>query len=321
MNNPAQQTRNAKPPIKNTVHGWLVLDKPLGLTSTQALGKVRRILGGKKVGHGGTLDPLATGILPLAFGEATKLIPYVMDNDKGYEFTIRWGEARATDDSEGAVTATSDVRPSQDAIMAALPAFTGVVQQTPPIYSAIKLDGARAYDLARAGEQVELIPRMVDIYELTFIDQLDKDHARFYVSCGKGMYVRSLARDLALKLGTCGHVSALRRTHVGPFSLENAISLENLEVLGHKNAALTALLDLQAALDDIPGLTLTASEAQRLRSGQEVMIRPQHNDVLAQLSSRGTAGAGLIFASCQGVPVALIEPHAGAFRVVRGFHF
>ncbi|MBV8060640.1 MAG: tRNA pseudouridine(55) synthase TruB [Alphaproteobacteria bacterium] len=317
MSSPSSAPRATKPPVKNTVHGWLVLDKPLGLTSTQALGKVRRLLGGKKVGHGGTLDPLATGILPLAFGEATKLIPYVMDNDKGYEFTVRWGEARTTDDSEGTVTAASDARPTRDAILAALPAFTGVIQQTPPIYSAIKLEGERAYDLARAGEQVELASRQVDIYELTFIDQPDADHARFYVSCGKGMYVRSLARDLALKLGTYGYVSALRRTHVGPFSLENAISLENLEALGHKNAALTALLDLQAALDDIPGLTLTASEAQRLRSGQEVMIRPQHDDALGGHA----AEAGLVFASCQGVPVALIEPVAGAFRVVRGFHF
>lgn len=317
MNANSSQPRAAKLPIKNTVHGWLVLDKPLGLTSTQALGKVRRILGGKKAGHGGTLDPLATGILPLAFGEATKLIPYVMDNDKGYEFIIRWGEARATDDREGAVTAVSDVRPTAAAIIAALPAFTGVIQQTPPIYSAIKLDGERAYDLARAGEQVELTPRTVDIYELTLIEQIDNDHARFYVSCGKGMYVRSLARDLALKLGTCGHVAELRRTHVGPFSLDHAISLENLESLGHNGAALTALLDLQAALDDIPGLTLTASEAQRLRSGQEVMIRPQHDDALGG----DAAGAGLVFATSQGVPVALIEPHAGAFRVVRGFHF
>ncbi|MDD5585682.1 MAG: tRNA pseudouridine(55) synthase TruB [Alphaproteobacteria bacterium] len=297
---------------KPAVHGWIVLDKPHGLTSTQALGKVRRLLGGKKAGHGGTLDPLATGILPLAFGEATKLIPYVIGGDKEYEFTVRWGEQRSTDDTEGEVTAASSVRPNEEAIRQALPQFTGLISQTPPVFSAIKLDGERAYDIARAGGQPELAPRQVMIHKLELTGMPDADHAAFRVSCGKGMYVRALARDLARILGTYGHVSQLRRTRVGPFTLEKAISLEKLEELKHKEAALTALLALGAALDDIPGLHLTAGEAQCLRNGQSLLIRPQHMHLMQ---------APLILAGHQGVPVALVEPKAGAFHVVRGFHF
>lgn len=300
------------PEKKNPVHGWLILDKPVGLTSTQALGKVRRLLGGKKAGHGGTLDPLATGVLPLAFGEATKLIPYVIDGDKEYEFVIHWGEQRTTDDTEGPVTATSDVRPDEAAIRQALPQFTGDISQTPPAFSAIKLDGERAYDIARSGGVPELTARQVTIHRLELTGMPDPDHAAFSVTCGKGMYVRALARDLAIKLGTYGHVSALRRTRVGPFTLAKAISLENLADLSHKEAALTALLALGAALDDIPGLQLTASEAQILRAGQSLLIRPQHLDLMQ---------APVILATHQGVPVALVEPRAGAFYVVRGFHF
>lgn len=299
------------PKTKNTVHGWLILDKPQGLTSTQALGKARRFLNGKKVGHGGTLDPLATGILPLAFGEATKLIPYVMDGDKEYEFTIRWGDQRDTDDAEGTTTATSDKRPTETEIKAALPAFVGTIMQTPPRFSAIKLDGERAYDIARAGGTPELTPRPVTVYSVELLET-NADTARFRTHCGKGMYVRSLARDLAIKLGTYGHIVTLRRTRVGPFRLTESISLENLENLSHKGAALTALLALSKALDDIPGLTLTASEAQRLRAGQSILIRPQHGTLI---------DAAMIFAEFQGTPVALIEPKAGEFRVMRGFHF
>jgi len=298
--------------ISTPVHGWLVLDKPVGLTSTQALGKVRRILDGDKAGHGGTLDPLATGILPLAFGEATKLIPYIMDGDKEYEFTIRWGEQRDTDDAEGKVTAKNDSRPTEAEIKSALPNFVGTVQQTPPAFSAIKLQGERAYDIARAGGTPEMKSRAVTIHALELTGMPDADHATFHVHCGKGMYVRSLARDLALKLGTCGYVNTLRRTRVGPFALQAAISLEKLGELGHNGAALTALLALRSALDDIPGLTLSASEAQRLRAGQSILIRPQHGDLTS---------AAIIFAEHQGVPVALVEPKAGEFRVVRGFHF
>lgn len=297
---------------KPVVHGWLILDKPLGLTSTQSLGKVRKLLGGKKAGHGGTLDPLATGILPLAFGEATKLIPYVIDGDKEYEFTVKFGEQTATDDTEGQVIATSPNRPSEAALNKALGQFIGPIQQTPPAYSAIKLEGERAYDIARSGGQPALGPRQVMVYSLDLIATPDSDHAIFHVNCGKGFYVRSLARDLALALGTYGHISYLRRTRVGPFGLNQAISLEKLEDLAHNGAAKTALLALQAALDDIPGLQLTDSEAQRLRTGQSLLIRPQHMDLMNNT---------VILAEHQGVPVALVEPKAGAFHVVRGFHF
>ena len=297
---------------RSSVHGWLILDKPLGLTSTQALGRVRRLLGGKKAGHGGTLDPLATGILPLAFGEATKLIPYVMDGDKEYEFSVCWGECRATDDAEGVVTATSPVRPTEAQIRAALPAFVGVISQKPPAFSAIKVQGERAYDLARAGETVDLAAREVTIYNLELLEITDADHATFRASCGKGMYVRSLARDLAAMLGTCGYVSALRRTKVGPFTLKTATTMEKLEALSADNAAATALLPLKAALWSIPTLVLTAHEAHTLRSGQTVLIRPQHGDVF---------DTPLIFTEHQGVPVALVEAIAGEFRVVRGFQF
>jgi tRNA pseudouridine55 synthase len=255
---------------------------------------------------------LATGILPLAFGEATKLIPYVMDGDKAYEFTVRFGEERATDDAEGAVVAVSEARPDAASIQAALPAFLGEIWQTPPAFSAIKLDGERAYDLARAGEAVELAPRAVMVYDLRLVGMEGADSARFWVSCGKGMYVRSLARDLARALGTCGFVAALRRVKVGPFTIERAISLEKLEELSHKGDALTALLALRAALDDIPGLQLDASEAQCVRNGQSLLIRPQHRSLMDQ---------PLVWAEHQGVPVAILTPEAGFLRVLRGFHF
>jgi len=297
---------------KIPVHGWLALDKPAGLTSTQALGKARRFMGGKKVGHGGTLDPLATGILPLAFGEATKLIPYVMDGDKEYEFTVRWGEARDTDDAEGKITAQSERRPSENEIRQGLPAFTGAITQTPPDFSAIKIAGERAYDLAREGKTPVLAPRTVNIYTIELLDRPDQDHAVFRATCGKGMYVRALARDLAARLGTYGYVKQLRRTRVGPFHTANAISLEKLEDLSHKGQALTALLALKAALDDIPALNLSASEAQRLRAGQSILIRPQHEELMK---------AGTILALHQDLPVALVEAKAGEFRVMRGFRF
>ena len=300
------------PKIKSNIHGWLILDKPLGMTSTQAIGKARRLLGGKKVGHGGTLDPLATGILPLAFGEATKLIPYVMDGDKLYEFTIRFGEQRTTDDAEGEITQTSSKRPSSENIINALPEFIGVIQQTPPAFSAIKLAGERAYDIARAGGTPEMVPRDVKIYEFEFLGMPNIDHAKFRVASGKGMYVRSLARDLALKLGTVGHVSALRRTEVGCFGLDRTITFEKLEELHKAGQVASALLPLSAALGDLPILNLTAPDAARLRAGQGVLIRPQQMDMMEQ---------ELIFTEYQGVPVALVEPKAGEFRVVRGFHF
>ncbi len=302
----------AHPHKKSTVHGWLVLDKTFGLTSTQALGKARRLLGGRKAGHGGTLDPLATGILPIAFGEATKLIPYVVDGDKEYEFTVRWGEARTTDDSEGTVTATSAVRPTQDQIRAILPRFIGLILQKPPAFSALKIQGERAYDLARAGAVVDLPPREVTIFSLDFLDAPDALHARFRVACGKGMYVRSLARNMAEALGTRGHVCALRRTKVGPFTLNDSVTLKKLEAMNVAGEVGAALLPLKAALGDTPSLAVTPQESCLLRAGQPILIRPPHEALLT---------APLIFAEESSAPVALIEPHAGTFRVLRGFSF
>lgn len=297
---------------KRPVHGWLILDKPAGLTSTQALGKARRFLGGRKVGHAGTLDPLASGILPLAFGEATKLIPFIVDGDKEYVFTVCWGEGRTTDDAEGEVIATSPHRPIERWIFQALQDFTGSIMQKPPAFSALKIDGKRAYDLARAGKAPEMAPREVNIYLFDLLRVIDKDHAEFRVVCSKGTYVRALARDLAEVLGTCGYVSALRRTRVGHFDEKRAISLEKLEELSHKGAAQEALLSVGSALDDIPGLILTAAEAQRLRSGQGLLIKPH------QLSLMDVP---IILASYEGTPVALVEPKNGEFRVARGFNF
>jgi len=254
------------------VDGWLILDKPVDLTSTQAVNIVKRILDAQKAGHAGTLDPLASGILPIALGEATKTVPFVMDGRKEYRFTLRFGEARSTDDGEGAVTATSEDRPGDQAIGAALPRFTGHVEQTPPAFSALKIGGQRAYDLARAGQTVDLKPRQVMIDRLELVSRPDADHADFVVGCGKGTYIRSLGRDLAQALGTVGHLSALRRTAVGPFREESAISLPKLEALGHIPPLLGVLVPVATALDDIPALALTGTQADRLRHGQPVLL-------------------------------------------------
>lgn len=295
------------------LNGWVALDKPLGLSSTQALGKVRWLLKAQKAGHGGTLDPLASGVLPIALGEATKLIPFVMDGRKEYLFTIRWGEARSTEDAEGEVTATNAVRPTSAAIQAALPRFFGTIQQTPPAFSAIKVAGERAYDLARAGETVILSPRSVHIFDLELLSQPDADHADFKVCCGKGTYVRSLGRDLALALGTVGHLSALRRTQVGPFSAAATISLENLAELAHKGEALTALQPMTTALDDIPARTVDLQDAQRLRHGQSILALP------------ADGSHALMLATADGQPVALIASQTGphgeiVWQPVRGFN-
>lgn len=252
------------------VNGWLNLDKPLGLSSSAAVGKVRRLFGAAKVGHGGTLDPLASGVLPIAFGEATKVIGFVMDAAKRYLFTVRWGEARTTDDAEGAVEATSPVRPDAAAIAGVLPRFVGAIEQLPPRFSALKVDGQRAYALARAGEPVALAPRRVEIRSLVLTGQPDTDHATFEVACGKGTYVRSLARDLAVALGTVGHVAALRRLQVGPFRAETAITLDLLTGLGHSPAAFERLLPILTPLADIPAVAVTGAEAELIRNGQAV---------------------------------------------------
>ena len=254
------------------INGWLALDKPLGISSAQAVARVMKITNAKKAGHGGTLDPLASGILPIALGEATKTVSYVMDGIKTYRWTVRWGEETATGDAEGVVTATHPHRPSRDAILAALPAFMGEIEQIPPVYSALKIDGERAYDLARRGIEVDMAPRRVVIRSLALIDLPDGDHAVFEAVVGKGTYIRSLGCDIAKALGTLGHLIQLRRTSCGPFHEGNAISLETLADLGHGPALPGFLLPVETALDDIPALALTESETRRLRTGQPLEL-------------------------------------------------
>jgi tRNA pseudouridine55 synthase len=257
---------------RQKIDGWVVLDKPLGMGSTKAVGRVRWLFGAEKAGHGGTLDPLATGVLPIALGEATKTVPFVMDGRKEYRFTLRFGEARSTEDAEGEVTATNDARPTDAEIRAVLGRFTGEIEQVPPAFSALKVGGERAYDLARKGEKPDLKPRRVIIERLELSGRPDRDHADFVVGCGKGTYIRSLGRDLAESLGTVGHLSALRRTAAGPFREEAAISLPKLEALGHIPPLLGALAPVATALDDIPALALTEAQAVRLRQGQPMPL-------------------------------------------------
>ncbi|HYU11585.1 MAG TPA: tRNA pseudouridine(55) synthase TruB [Stellaceae bacterium] len=251
------------------LHGWLVIDKPAGITSARAVAMVRRATG-TKVGHAGTLDPLATGVLPLALGEATKTMQFARAGPKRYRFRIRWGEARDTDDCEGAVTAESPVRPDAAAIAAMLLRFTGPILQRPPAYSAIKIAGRRAYALARAGRSPEIALRRVEVTELNLISVVDPDHADFAAVVGEGTYIRALARDLAAALGTFGHIAELRRLAVGRFTEAQAISLDSAVSLGHSLAAFGHLLPIETVLDDIPALALTATEAARLRHGQRV---------------------------------------------------
>ena len=291
------------------IDGWVVLDKPVGLGSTPAVTRVRRLFGAQKAGHGGTLDPLASGVLPIALGEATKTVPFVMDGRKEYRFTLRFGEARSTEDAEGEVTATSDARPADEAIRAALAAFVGEIEQTPPAYSALKIDGERAYDLARAGEVVNLKPRKVMIERLELVSRPDRDHADFVVGCGKGTYIRSLGRDLALALGTVGHLSALRRTAAGPFREGAAISLSKLEALGHIPALLGVLAPVATALDDIPALALTEAQADRLRQGQPVL-----------LTQDALPSGALVRAELGGELVALVQSDGTSIKPVRVFN-
>ena len=267
------------------IDGWLVVDKPSGMTSAHVVARVRRLLDAAKAGHAGSLDPLATGVLPIALGEATKTVSYVMDGAKTYRFTLRWGEARDTDDADGAVTETSDRRPDAAEIRAALPDFTGRISQVPPTYSAIKVDGRRAYEMARADEAPVLEPRDIRIARFELAETPDADHAIFLVECGKGAYMRGLARDLARALGTVGHVTALRRTAVGPFTESQAISLDKLAALGHSAAAAECLQPVETALDDIPALALTESEAGRLRRGQPVpVLRTANRELIRDLA-------------------------------------
>lgn len=331
------------------MHGWIILDKPLGLGSTQGVSAVKRALrdgkyGKFKVGHGGTLDPLATGVLPVAIGEATKLAGRMLDSDKVYDFTIGFGVETETLDREGKVVATSEVRPTVVQVEAVLPRFTGPIEQVPPAYSALKVDGERAYDLARAGEEVKLASRDVVIHALQILpgtgrgtageagggggvpqgspdeasplhqpvagpppragEDLDEITLRAHVS--KGTYVRSLARDIARALGTVGHVTMLRRVKAGPFTLDHAISLDKLAEAGMARTLEHLLLPLRAGLDDIPALSLAPDQAGLLRQGQ----------VLAGIAAED----GQYFAQSGDVPIALVEAQSGFVRVVRGFN-
>ena len=293
------------------MHGWLILDKPLGLGSTQAVAAVKRALrdGGYpkvKVGHGGTLDPLATGVLPIALGEATKLAGRLLDGDKVYEFTVRFGEETDTLDLEGKVVATSDVRPTRAAVEAVLERFTGEIDQVPPAYSALKVDGARAYDLARAGEAVVLATRRVTVHSLTMLPARGEDQISLTAHVSKGTYIRSLARDIAGALGTVGHVTYLRRTKAGPFTLADAITLDKLAEAATARELEHHLLPLSRGLDDIPALSLTPDQAGALRQGR----------VLVGID----AADGQTLATLDTVPQALVEVHNGEVRVVRGFN-
>lgn len=256
--------------VKRAISGWVVLDKPYDMTSTQAVGKVRWLFGAAKAGHAGTLDPLATGILPIALGEATKAVPQVQDGTKIYRFAIQWGSATATDDAEGPVVATSDVRPDRAALEAVLPQFTGTILQRPPIYSALKIDGERAYDLARAGEAVELQPREIDVDAIAVIEH-GAERSVLEVTCGKGTYVRSLARDIAETLGTRGHVSMLHRAAVGPFHDGDALTIDQLEALSLEERD-ALLKPVAAGFIDLPEIRLDAQQATAVRHGNAVLL-------------------------------------------------
>ena len=295
------------------VHGWLNLDKPLGLSSSQAVSRVQRAFDAKKAGHGGTLDPLATGILPIAFGEATKTAAYAMDGSKTYYFGVRWGEARSTDDREGEVIETHDHRPAAQQIESSLAAFVGTIEQVPPRYSAIKIDGRRAYELARRDEAVELKSRRVEVRELRLVDVPDADHAFLSVTCGKGTYVRALARDLAHHLDTVGHVDWLRRTAVGPFTEADAISLDKIEALGHIPLDSDLLMPIETVLDDIPALALTVQEAQRLKHGQSVSVLP----VASRSTFKEIEQGDTVCAMSEGRLVALARIVNGGIHPVR----
>jgi tRNA pseudouridine55 synthase len=269
----------------DVVNGWVCFDKPYEMGSTEAVSKLRRLFNAQKAGHAGTLDPLASGILPIALGEATKTVPFLMDAEKVYRFTIHWGVSTDSIDREGEIVGRSDVRPSVEAVKAALPSFVGDIDQTPPRFSAIKVDGQRAYDLARDGAEFELASRRVTIHEAAVTAAPDTDHIEITMRTGKGVYVRSLARDLALILGAEGHVSALRRERVGPFSVDNAVTLDILADLVHRDAASEGLLPVATALDDIPELAVTDQDAFSLRQGRPIVLLPRQVETLkGQLS-------------------------------------
>ncbi|MBN8607832.1 MAG: tRNA pseudouridine(55) synthase TruB [Caulobacterales bacterium] len=306
------------------VSGWVVLDKPDDMTSTQAVSAVRRIFNAQKAGHAGTLDPLASGILPIALGEATKTVPWLMEARKTYLFAIKWGVSTDSQDREGKVVATSDVRPTPEAIRAALPDFLGEIDQVPPQFSAVKVDGERAYDLARDGETVELEARRVMVYEAELVSTEGEDLATFRVRSGKGFYIRALVRDLAAKLGAEGHVWRLRRTAVGPFAEAESVTLDALEDLRHKGAASERLKPVETALDDIPALAINGEDAFKLRQGRPIVLLPHVVETLKpQFRDRTIAGqdaSRAVLALFQGKAVALGDVRAGKFSPTRVFH-
>ncbi|HRJ69743.1 MAG TPA: tRNA pseudouridine(55) synthase TruB [Beijerinckiaceae bacterium] len=308
----AEQPRQVKK-IRRDVSGWIVLDKPVGMTSTHAVSIAKRLFNAKKAGHAGTLDPLASGLLPLAFGEATKTVPFVMDGEKAYRFTVKWGAETDSDDADGSVTATSERRPAQEDIENALPFFIGEISQVPPKFSALKIDGERAYDLARDGEEVVLEARTVFIRSLKLVES-DADTAVFAAECGKGTYVRAIARDLGRRLGCLGHVVALRRTRVGPFHETDAITVDELRAAGEQGPESDdlrrCLLPVETALADLPEVRVGQHEATRLANGQPVILRGR--DAPATL--------GTVYVTCHGRLVALAEAEKGQLLPKRAFH-
>lgn len=304
------------------ISGWVALDKPEEMTSTQAVSVVRRLFNANKAGHAGTLDPLASGVLPIALGEATKTVPWLMEAHKRYRFTIAWGRSTDTQDREGRVTCESAVRPSAGAVEAALPAFLGVIQQTPPAFSAIKVDGERAYDLARAGEAVELEARPVELHEASLVSA-SVDQAELEIRCGKGFYVRALVRDLAAALGAEGHVARLRRTAVGPFLESGAVTLDALAEKVHKGAASECILPVETALADIPALAVSGEDAFKLKQGRPIVLLPHVvEDLKTRFRPRTIAGqdaSRAAVALCEGRAVALGDVRAGRFKPVRVF--
>ena len=302
-------------PKGRAISGWLILDKPVDFGSTEAVGKIKWLFNAQKAGHAGTLDPLASGMLPIALGDATKTVPYVMDGRKIYEFTVTWGEERATDDLEGDVTHSSDIRPSEEQILEILPNYTGTISQFPPQFSDIKIAGERAYDLARDGEVVDIPAREVEIFRLTLL-KAETDRAFFEVECGKGTYVRSLARDFGRDLGCYAHISELRRSYVAPFAeetmvpLADLIALEAIEDRDERLAALDAfLVDTSEALSALPQIRITDDQAHRLRMGNPIILRGRDAPV-AEPEAVALAGGKLI---------AIGEIGEGEFRPKRVF--
>ncbi len=301
--------RRDKPQQKRStrveINGWINLDKPTGVSSTQAVGRLKFLFNAKKAGHAGTLDPLASGVLPVAFGEATKTVPIVQDGAKAYRFRVRWGEESATDDAEGEILARSDRRPGPAEIEAVLPRFVGCILQTPPTFSAIRIDGARAYDLAREGESFEIEPRPIHVYRLDLIST-EPEAAMFEAECGKGAYVRAIARDLGRALGCYGHVIELRRIRVGPFSADAAVPLDRLP--GDADLLVRALLPVQAGLAELPLLPIDRAGAAILRRGQKLLVR-------GPVPTQGPA-----YAQCFGTPIAFGVIEDGYFSPTRVFN-